>query len=301
MTELLEPTGDFNPIEQCFRCGFNIRDTPTTKGVLLYGVEDVLRYGPGFNPEKYIIDLGEIDEDNIVGQPIMTCSVDCGMDSLSYIFDKNPEQFTIHYIMLSAAYDVQLPGLKTHIVKKHSIDTNKLTINNNPKKLKRWGGTITYEEYRKYFTCPCHIDHVNDVSIKIEEPDPTSALTLLESDSESDSTPSDAVIDTISLMNSTNPTNPTNPPELEGDESDSGSETTETTEKDNIDIEHGKTVPEDEDIVTDPVHIYVEDTDYLENDDPEAEEGDFDFIPPDMKKHFDAKSENTENESVKHS
>lgn len=287
---------EFNPIEQCFRCGFNIRDTCTTKGVLLYGVEDVLRYGPGFCPEKYIIDIGDIDEDNIVGQPIMTCSADCAVDSLSYIFDNNHEQFTLHYIMLSGAYDIQLPCLDTKIQKKYKLDPSKQTINNDPKKLERWGGKMKYEEYREHFICPIHIDADKLKTEPIEQPvetlamnDPTSVLTILESDSESEDGES---VDAISLLKDQDDDNDDKIPALEGSDSDessdSGESSSESGESDsgNIDIEHG-VVPDDDDIATDPIHNYIENTDYVEVDDPEAEDGDFDFIPDDMKKHFE--------------
>ena len=280
---------EFNPIEQCFRCGYNIRDTCTTKGVLLYGVEDVLRYGPGFCPEKYIIDIGDIDEDNIVGQPIMTCSADCALDSLSYIFDNNHEQFTLHYIMLSAAYDIQLPCLDTKIKKKYKLDPTKQTINNNPKKLERWGGKMKYEEYRKDFVCPVHIDSTESKNIgkvDIEQPDPTSVLTILESDSESGESD---VVDTISLLKDDTISEI---PDLEGSDSD---ESTESSESDSsssaIEIDHG-VVPDDDDIATDPIHNYIENTDYVEVDDPDAEDGDFDFIPADMQKHFETSVKN---------
>jgi hypothetical protein len=278
----VEPSGKLNPIEQCFRCGFNICDTTTKKGILLYGVEDVLRYGPGFSPEKYDIELGDIDEDNIVGQPIMTCSANCALDSLSLVFATNPEQFTVHTIVLSAAYNVQIPGIGS--VKQYMIDPH--TLNNDINKLKRWGGTLTYEEYRKQFICPPHIDidkHiVNEEPPKVEEPNPV--LTVLESDSESAENDSIDVIDTIGIMKSGDIQDiPDDLPELEGDD-DSDSET--DSESGNIEIEHGAVVPDDEDIATDPIHNYVEDTDYLENEDPEADDGDFDFIPTDMQKLF---------------
>lgn len=299
--KMTEPTGDLNPLEQCFRCGFNIRYTKTSKGVLLYGAEDILRYGPGFTEDKYAIDT-DIDEDNFAGQPLITCSADCALDSLSHLFKDNPEQFTIHCIMLSGAYSVQIPGMPpSTITKRFIIDPKQKTLNNDPKKLKRWGGNLTYREYRKNFTEPIHIDvdnhehtHSNTCdscnscnscntsqttrdSINLDNtnnPDNHNYALTAPSDSEdsNDNNTESDVVDTIAIMNG----QPTNPVESES-ESDSESE---------VHIEHGKTIPDDEDIATDPVHDYNENTEYEPVNDPDADENDFDFIPAEHKKLF---------------
>jgi hypothetical protein len=296
----MEPNSEnLNPIEQCFRCGYNICDTETKKGVALYGVEDVLRYGPGFVPENYMIDISDIDEDNFVGQPVMLCSADCALDSLSHLFRNNPEQFTIHCVMLAAAYNVQIPGLPSNRKKKYVINPLNNTLNNDPKKLKRWGGTMTYQEYRKHFICPVHIDQESHEIKKVHSPlecdvrecaeCQSTDLTILESSDSEDSGDSE-VVDTVSLVDKI--------PELGeiGQDNKTSEILDKLTSNDNeidsddessseINIEHGKVIPEDEDIPTDPSH-YFEDTDYVEINDPDADENDFDFIQSDMQKHF---------------
>ena len=159
-SELYEPTGNLNPLTQCFRCGFSIEATATKKGVLLFNIgnEDisetysVLRYGPDFM-ETHDVDT-DINEEDLYGQPIQTCSINCAADTLSHLYKNDPEQFTVHIILMSAIYNVAIPGLpqtennpKEYILKKEYL-------NNNHFNLKRWGGTFTYAEYRKHFICP---------------------------------------------------------------------------------------------------------------------------------------------------
>lgn len=294
----MDPSGDLKPLEQCFRCGYEIRKTDTGKGVLLYGAEDVLRYGPGFSPEKYMIDIEDIDENDITGAPVMTCSVDCAFDTLSHLFHNNPVQFTIHCIMLAGAYSTNIPKLPaTTNVRKCVIDEKDNTLNNDPKKLKRWGGVMTYDEYRKHFKCPYHIDH------EPEQPIELPVTSDSESESESDETPetpiapsiqktpetletpetsetpgTEDVVDTIAILNKQS--NVKSEVTVESDsDSDSESDT----------IEHGKKIPDDEDIPTDPAHEYSEiDLELIPTEhDPDAGDEDFDFIEPNLRHHFD--------------
>lgn len=262
-----------NPLEQCFRCGYKIAYTETGKGVLLHGAEDVLRYGPGFVQDKYELEF-EIDEDDIVGQPLLTCSVNCALDSISYLLEKNPEQFTIHCIVLSGAYNVQIPGLpQSKYIKKHILSPT--NINNDPKKLKRWGGTLTYEEYRKCFICPTHVDmddNLDSVNTNINANKTDNSLPLgptelknqlnVHSDSDDEVPPLDEE----------------SKPCIVEDDDSSDSEDSENV------LLFEKNLPDDDDIPTDPTHNYAEiDLDVIPSvDDPEAEDGDFDFIPSDM-------------------
>lgn len=134
----------FNPIKECFRCGFEIQQP---KCVFLYTPKgDVARIGPMFEV-NYKLD---IPHDDIEGLPIMLCSANCALDALSVMFKENPESFTVYCILLAGIYDVCIPGLS--LKKKYNIERK--SLNKDPKSLLRWGGSETYTKYRRDFICP---------------------------------------------------------------------------------------------------------------------------------------------------
>jgi len=148
----MEPSGKFNPLHECLRCGFHVYETYSHQGTLVHNLDgDIMRYGPDF-AEKFEIDM-HIDEDDLYGQPIKFCSINCALDTLSGIFQNDPKQFTMYCVMLSGVYNVSVPGLPPADPPKR-YQVRKENLNNNPKSLERWGGTKTYEEYRVGFISP---------------------------------------------------------------------------------------------------------------------------------------------------
>lgn len=158
----------FNPIKECFRCGYKVKQphcvfihTPN---------DDVARIGPMFEV-NYKLD---IPHDDIEGLPLLMCSVNCALDSLAVMFRNDHETFTVYCILLAAIYDVNIPGLPQ--TKKYHLEPT--SINKDPKTLLRWGGIESYTKYRRDFICPPSIieylfDNENDDDLisKVKKPE----------------------------------------------------------------------------------------------------------------------------------
>lgn len=159
-----------NPIIECFRCGYEVKQPQC---VFIHTPDDnVARFGPMFEV-NYKLD---IPHDDIEGLPLLMCSVNCALDTLAVMFQKNHEKFTIYCILLAAIYDVNIPGLPQ--TKKYHLEPT--SINKDPKVLLRWGGTESYSKYRRDFICPPSIveylfnkneDNDDDLISKVKKPE----------------------------------------------------------------------------------------------------------------------------------
>lgn len=143
-------TEKLNPLTECFRCGFLLSKTDNKEGIVIFTQDDnVMRFGPNI-VDNY--DL-EVPDDTLEGEPIKFCSLNCSLSALSNLFKDDLGAFTFHCVILAATYNAIIPGMPS-TTKPRKYNIRKETLNKDPKTLKRWGGTIDYDVFRRDFICP---------------------------------------------------------------------------------------------------------------------------------------------------
>jgi len=139
-----------NPLTECFRCGFSLSKTDNKEGIVVFTQDDnVIRFGPNMMDNYQL----EVSDETLEGEPVKFCSINCSLAALSNLFKNDAGAFTFHCVILAATYNVIIPGMpSTNKPRKYNV--LKETLNRDPKTLKRWGGTVDYETFRRDFICP---------------------------------------------------------------------------------------------------------------------------------------------------
>jgi hypothetical protein len=139
-----------NPLTECFRCGFSLSKTDNKEGIIVMSQDDnLMRFGPSVTTNYQL----EVSCDTLEGEPIKFCSINCALCALSNLFHNDPSTFTFHCVVLAATYNAIIPGLPmTDKPRKYQVLRE--TLNRDPKTLKRWGGTVEYDVFRRDFICP---------------------------------------------------------------------------------------------------------------------------------------------------